>query len=87
MSKHKNQKIQCRTHKEYSSLLEEIVDYLGRDVNTDEANLEITVLALPRHYKKKSVRESRLRRARQNRSGYNAEDEDYSGYADKYSRR
>lgn len=84
MSSHqKNQKISCSTHDQFSTLVEEIRDYIGRDVLLNESELEITVLALPRKYKKKIEREKRLRRQRQDR------DDDYSipsedDYADEY---
>lgn len=81
-AKHKNQRFQCRDMGELRKLVEEFRDYIGRDVIVNEAKLELVVLALPRHYKKKSEQENKLRRQRQNRdSGYDipAEDE-YSSY-------
>lgn len=85
-SKHKNQVIQCKDISQFRKLVEEYTHYIGRDINADEAKLEVTVLALPRNYKRKSVRESKLRRQRQSRdTGYAIPSEDdYASYEDKY---
>lgn len=72
MAHHKNQKITCSDYTQFKQLSEEIGDYIGRDIVTNESRLEITVLSMPRRYKKKADRENRLKRQRQKR------DEDYS---------
>jgi len=89
--KQKNQKIYCRTAAEFNRVAEELRDYIGREFVSDPDRLEITVLALPRHYKKKAKREAKLRRQKQNRGGYSYNDTyndgDYQDAALRYNRR
>lgn len=85
MSKNKNQKVLCRTHEEFSRLAEEYKKYAGRDIVADASKLEITVLALPRKYKRKDERAKKIQRLRQDReSGYSIDENDYSDYEDRY---
>lgn len=85
-TKHKNQVIQCKDITEFRKLVQEYIVYIGRDINANEAKLEIVVLALPRSYKRKAVQETKMRRHRQDRdTGYAIpSDDDYSSYEDKY---
>lgn len=46
-------------------------DYIGRETSVDRQKLELTLLTLPRKYKKKTEREAKLRAKRE-------ENEDYS---------
>lgn len=82
----KNQHIQCQDVTELRNLVEEYRDYAGRDVDVDEKKLTLTVLALPRNYKKKAELENKLRRQRQLRDSSYAipSDEDYEDYASEW---
>lgn len=72
----KNQVIQCADLKSALALQEEYTEYVGRDTILDETNLKLTILALPKKYKKKSVREAKAKANRANKVSY----EEYNDY-------
>lgn len=85
MSKNKNQKITCRTHEEFQRKSEEYRKYIGRDIITDASKLEITVLALPRKYKRKDDLAKKIQRLRMDKeASYSTPESDYSEYEERY---
>ena len=57
-----------KTRKEY--------EFIGREVETDARELKLTVLTLPKKYKKKSVQEAKVR-ARSRDNDFDTEDYEY----------
>lgn len=72
----KNQVIQCADLKTALALQDEFTNYVGRDTILDEANLKLIVLALPKKYKRKSVRESKAKANRAEKVSY----DEYNDY-------
>lgn len=79
-AKSRNVHIQCESQERLFALKDEFENFVGRDTTYDLKTLTLTVLALPKKYKKKTVLENKLRRLRQARdaeiNGYD-EDPDY----------
>ena len=75
----KNFTIRCASPENLFQLKDEYENYVGRDTTYDLGAMTLTILALPKKYKRKTVRDNKLRRARQNREGF-GEYEDYSDY-------
>lgn len=50
--------------------MKEDYEFIGREVDSDLDQLKLTVLALPRKYKKKNVREAKLARKREAETDY-----------------
>lgn len=85
MSKNKNQKVICRTHEEFTRLSDEYRKYAGRDIITDASKLEITVLSMPRKYKRKDDKAKKIQRLRMDReASYATPESDYSEYEERY---
>lgn len=85
MSKHKNQRIICSDIAQFKRLSDEYRTYTGRDIVTNVSTLEITVLSLPRNFKRKAMKERKIQRLRLERDsayGY-GEENDYSEYSDR----
>jgi hypothetical protein len=80
-AKSKNQHIQCTSTEQLLSLKDEFENYAGRDTTYDLTTLSLTVLALPRKYKKKTVQENKARKARRDKESlFSDYDSDYSEY-------
>ncbi|MBC9706678.1 MAG: hypothetical protein H9W81_17345 [Enterococcus sp.] len=77
----KNFTIRCASQEKLFQLKDEYENYVGRDTTYDLGTLTLTILALPKKYKRKTTRESKLRRARQNRESF-SDYEDYEDYSD-----
>lgn len=75
----KNFTIRCESQDRLFQLKDEYETYVGRDTTYDLGALTLTVLALPKKYKRKTVRENKIRRNRQSRESY-GDYEDYSDY-------
>lgn len=83
-SKSSNVHIQCESPERLFALKEEFESYVGRDTTYDLKTLTLTVLALPKKYKKKTVAENKIRRQRQLRdSAYTDYDEATPDYEDR----
>jgi hypothetical protein len=81
MSANKNQHIQCTSAEQLLALKDEFEGYAGRDTTYDLTTLNLTVLALPRKYKKKTVQENKVRKARRDKESlFSDYDSDYSEY-------
>ena len=81
MSANKNQHLQCTSVEHLNALKEEFETYAGRDTTYDLTTLTLTVLALPRKYKKKTVQENKARKARRDKESlFSDYDGDYSEY-------
>ena len=81
MSANKNQHIQCTSVEQLHALKDEFENYAGRDTTYDLTTLNLTVLALPRKYKKKTVQENKARKARRDKESlFSDYDSDYSEY-------
>lgn len=81
MSAKKNQHIQCTSAEQLLALKDEFENYAGRDTTYDLTTLNLTVLALPRKYKKKTVQENKVRKARRDKESlFSDYDSDYSEY-------
>lgn len=81
MSANKNQHIQCTSAEQLLALKDEFENYAGRDTTYDLTTLNLTVLALPRKYKKKTVQENKARKARRDKESlFSDYDNDYSEY-------
>lgn len=81
MSANKNQHIQCTSEEQLYALKDEFENYAGRDTTYDLKTLNLTVLALPRKYKKKTVQENKARKARRDKESlFSDYDSDYSEY-------
>lgn len=81
MSANKNQHIQCTSAEQLNALKDEFENYAGRDTTYDLTTLTLTVLALPRKYKKKTVQENKVRKARRDKESlFSDYDSDYSEY-------
>lgn len=81
MSANKNQHIQCASAEQLNALKDEFENYAGRDTTYDLTTLTLTVLALPRKYKKKTVQENKVRKARRDKESlFSDYDSDYSEY-------
>lgn len=78
--RNKNQVLQCSDLKQALTLQDEFSNYVGRDTILDENTLTLTILALPKRYKKKTVRENRLKAARAEKTGYEEYADEYEGY-------
>lgn len=74
--RNKNQVIQCSDAKTALDLQDEFETYAGRDTILDERNYRLTVLALPKKYKKKTVRDNKAKANRAAKAGY----EEYNDY-------
>lgn len=74
--RNKNQVIQCADIKRALELQDEFETYAGRDTILDEKNYRLTVLALPKKYKRKTVRENKAKAKRAEKIGY----EEYNDY-------
>lgn len=72
----KNQVIQCADLKTALALQEEYTNFVGRDTILDENTFKLTVLALPKKYKRKSVRESKAKANRAEKVSY----DEYNDY-------
>lgn len=83
---HKNQVFQFTNDAKLRNFVNEVQYYLGRDIVVNERKLEVTVLSLPKNYKKKFDKENRLRRQRRDRdSSYSIPgDDEYDEYEDRY---
>lgn len=81
MSANKNQHIQCTSVEQLNALKDEFENFAGRDTTYDLTTLTLTVLALPRKYKKKTVQENKVRKARRDKESlFSDYDSDYSEY-------
>jgi hypothetical protein len=81
MSANKNQHIQCTSVEQLLALKDEFENYAGRDTTYDLTTLNLTVLSLPRKYKKKTVQENKARKARRDKESlFSDYDSDYSEY-------
>lgn len=60
--------------------MKEDYEFIGRETDVDTKELKLTVLALPRKYKKKSIREAKIARKREEENEY-----DYDSYDRKYN--
>lgn len=77
----KNQHIQCTSAEQLLALKDEFETFAGRDTTYDLTTLNLTVLALPRKYKKKTVEENKARKARRDKESlFSDYDSDYSEY-------
>lgn len=74
----KNQNIQCKSLFQLKQLQSEFEDYIGRETSADEKTLTLTVLALPRKYKRKTEREKKIKRAQREKFANFYSYEDYT---------
>lgn len=80
-AKSNNQHIQCENATQLFRLQEEYENYAGRETIVDERNLTLTVLSMPRKYKRKSKKQEQLRRNRRERNVDYLADHDYAEYS------
>lgn len=80
-AKSKNQHIQCENATQLFLLQEEFENYAGRETIVNEKALTLTVLAMPRKYKRKSKKQEQLRRNRRERVTDYLSDNDYAEYS------
>jgi hypothetical protein len=60
--------------------MKEDYEFIGREVDVDMSELKLTVLTLPRKYKKKNIREAKIARKREAENEY-----DFDAYDRKYN--
>lgn len=80
----RNMNIRCESPEHLIALRDEYQDYVGRDTQWDMSTLTLTVLALPKKYKKKTLMENKIRRQRQARDSAFV---DYDEYENDYEDR
>lgn len=83
MSKATNVHIQCESQERLFALKDEFENFVGRDTTYDLKTLTLTVLALPKKYKKKTALENKIRRQRQARDAEFSDYDEYSEYEDR----
>ena len=82
-TKASNAHIQCNSQEQLFALKDEFENYVGRDTTYDLKTLTLTVLALPKKYKKKTAMENKARRQRQARDAEFSDYDEYSEYEDR----
>lgn len=80
-AKSKNQHIQCENATQLFLLQEEYEKYVGRETLVNEKDLTLTVLSMPRKYKRKAKKQEQLRRNRRERNVDYLSDNDYAEYS------
>lgn len=84
-TKPKNHNIRCSSPERLFALKDEYENYVGRDTSYDLETLTLTVMALPKKYKKKTQAENKARRQRQERDALftDYDEAEYDDYSDR----